>query len=80
MSRLCGIYKWGPARAFANSRRKEEYEMPTYSFQCKKCGRKFQEILSFREYEERKRKCPKCGSKSVAQLLDGFTAKTSKKS
>lgn len=54
--------------------------MPTYSFQCKKCGKRFQEILSFREYEERKRKCPKCGSKSLTQLLEGFYAKTSKKS
>jgi len=54
--------------------------MPTYSFQCKKCGKRFQEILSFREYEEGKPKCPKCGSKSLAQLLEGFYAKTSKKS
>ncbi|HZW36397.1 MAG: FmdB family zinc ribbon protein [Deltaproteobacteria bacterium] len=54
--------------------------MPTYSFVCRKCGRKFQEILTFREYENGKRKCPKCGSKSVAQLLEGFYAKTSKKS
>ena len=54
--------------------------MPTYSFKCKKCSRKFQEILSFREHSEGKRKCPKCGSKSVAQLLEGFYAKTSKKS
>jgi putative FmdB family regulatory protein len=54
--------------------------MPTYSFQCKKCGKRFQEILSFREYEEGKRKCPKCGSKSLAQLVEGFYAKTSKKS
>ncbi|NJD63109.1 MAG: zinc ribbon domain-containing protein [Deltaproteobacteria bacterium] len=54
--------------------------MPTYSFICRKCGRKFQEILTFREYESGKRKCPKCGSRSVAQLLEGFYAKTSKKS
>lgn len=54
--------------------------MPTYSYQCRKCGRKFQEILSFREYQEERRKCPKCGSKSVEQLLEGFYAKTSKKS
>jgi putative FmdB family regulatory protein len=54
--------------------------MPTYSFQCKKCGKRFQEILSFREYEEGKQKCPKCGSKSLTQLLEGFYAKTSKKS
>ena len=59
--------------------REEEY-MPTYSYQCKKCGKKFQEILSFREYAEEKRKCPKCGSRSVEQLLEGFYAKTSKKS
>lgn len=54
--------------------------MPTYSFQCKKCGKRFQEILSFREYEQRKTKCPKCDSRSVVQLLEGFYAKTSKKS
>ena len=53
--------------------------MPTYSFQCKKCGKRFQEILSFREFEAGKRKCPKCGSTSVAQLLEGFFAKTSRK-
>jgi putative FmdB family regulatory protein len=60
--------------------RKEEEEMPTYSFKCNKCGKRFQEILSFREFEEGKRKCPKCGSRSLAQLLESFYAKTSKKS
>jgi len=54
--------------------------MPTYSFKCKKCGHKFQVILSFKEYEERKRKCPKCGSGSVEQVLETFFAKTSRKS
>jgi len=54
--------------------------MPTYSFKCKKCGKRFQEMLSFREFEERKRKCPKCGSGSVAQLLENFYVKTSRKS
>src|SRR3989337_222893 len=54
--------------------------MPTYSFECRKCGKRFLEILSFREYEEGKRKCPKCGSRDVVQLLEGFYAKTSKKS
>ncbi|MBI5575525.1 MAG: zinc ribbon domain-containing protein [Deltaproteobacteria bacterium] len=54
--------------------------MPTYSYVCKKCGKQFLEILSFREYEEGKRKCPKCGSANVVQVLEGFYAKTSKKS
>ncbi len=54
--------------------------MPTYSFVCRKCGHRFEEILSFREFDEQKRKCPKCGSRSVAQQLESFYAKTSKKS
>ena len=58
----------------------KEKRMPTYSFQCAKCGKRFQEILSFREYEEGKRKCPKCGSGKVVQLLEPFYAKTSRKS
>jgi putative FmdB family regulatory protein len=53
--------------------------MPTYSYKCRKCGHRFQEILSFREYEEGKRKCPKCGSGDVVQLLETFFAKTSRK-
>ena len=54
--------------------------MPTYSFECRKCGHRFQEILSYKEYEAGGRKCPKCGSKSGSQLLETFYAKTSRKS
>ena len=54
--------------------------MPTYSFECKKCRKQFQEILTFREFEEGKRKCPKCGSRDVVQVLEVFFAKTSRKS
>ena len=36
--------------------------MPTYSYECRKCGHRFEEILTFREYGEKKVKCPKCGS------------------
>src|SRR3972149_3831481 len=58
----------------------KEEAMPTYSFECRKCKKKFLEILSFSEYEEGKRKCPKCGSKDVFQVLETFYAKTSRKS
>jgi putative FmdB family regulatory protein len=54
--------------------------MPTYAFKCRKCNKRFEEILSFKEYEEWKRKCPKCGSASVEQVLETFFAKTSRKS
>jgi putative FmdB family regulatory protein len=54
--------------------------MPTYTFKCRKCDKTFEEILSFKEYEAGKRKCPKCGSTSVEQILEAFFAKTSRKS
>jgi putative FmdB family regulatory protein len=54
--------------------------MPTYSYECRKCGHAFRKILSFKEYEEGKVKCPKCGSGNVAQVLETFFAKTSRKS
>jgi len=53
--------------------------MPTYSYKCRKCDHRFQAILSFKEYEKGKRKCPKCGSANVVQLLETFFAKTSRK-
>jgi putative FmdB family regulatory protein len=60
--------------------RDKEERMPTYSFKCTKCGKTFQEILSFKEFGEGRRKCPKCGSAKVVQLLEPFYAKTSRKS
>ena len=54
--------------------------MPTYSYKCSKCDHRFLEILSFKEYEDGKRKCPKCGSRNVVQVLETFFAKTSRKS
>ena len=54
--------------------------MPTYSYQCRKCDHLFDEILTIKEYEEGKRKCPKCGSEDVEQVVAAFTAKTSRKS
>ena len=59
---------------------KEEVDVPTYSYKCKKCKKRFEEILSLKEYAEEKRKCPKCGSRDVEQVLDLFTPKTSRKS
>jgi putative FmdB family regulatory protein len=56
--------------------------MPTYDFDCEKCGNKFTLILTLGEYEkERDRfRCPKCKSKRVKQVFTPFVAKTSHKS
>ncbi len=55
--------------------------MPTYTYECKKCGNEFELSLSFSEYAAKKNhRCPACGSKRVVQTLAPFYAKTSKKS
>jgi putative FmdB family regulatory protein len=57
--------------------------MPTYSFECRKCGHRFDLALSIGEYEKKEARgfsCPKCRCKDVEQLVVGCTVQTSKKS
>jgi putative FmdB family regulatory protein len=55
--------------------------MPTYEFDCEKCGTKFSLILTMREYDKEKERfrCPKCKSKRVKQVFSPFVVKTSNK-
>jgi putative FmdB family regulatory protein len=55
--------------------------MPTYDYRCSKCKKKFSMVMSIKDHDAKKTKCPKCGgSKEVQQLITAFTAKTSRKS
>lgn len=54
--------------------------MPTYEYLCKKCGKKFTEVMSISEHDKKKVACPKCSSKDVVQAVTSFYANTSKKS
>jgi putative FmdB family regulatory protein len=54
--------------------------MPTYSYTCGKCGKRFARTESIAAHGRRKPACPKCGSQRVTQVLRPFFAKTSKKS
>jgi len=55
--------------------------MPTYEFECSKCGKKFTRERTFRDFDRGKPvKCPKCSSTKVQQLLSAGFAKTAKKS
>jgi len=54
--------------------------MPNYEFQCQNCKKKYAVSLSVKEREEKKHKCPKCGSRKSQPVFGGFYAKTSKKS
>ena len=53
--------------------------MPSYDYRCTNCKKKFTVMLSMKEHDARKAKCPKCGGKKVEQLISHFMTKTSRK-
>jgi len=55
--------------------------MPTYEFNCEKCGNKYAMVITLHEYEKEKDRfrCPKCKSKRVKQIFSSFIAKTTHK-
>ncbi len=54
--------------------------MPTYEYRCRKCGKKFSEVMTMAEHDKKKVKCPKCGSTQVGQSVGSFYTTTSRKS
>jgi len=55
--------------------------MPTYDFRCGKCKKDFTVIMTLKEREKKKIKCPSCNSsQKVEPVFTSFFAKTSKKS
>jgi putative FmdB family regulatory protein len=59
---------------------REEEPMPTYDYRCPACKKKFSLVLSIKDHDAGKAKCPKCGDKKVEQQISLFQAKTSRKS
>jgi putative FmdB family regulatory protein len=60
----------------------QEGPMPTYEFNCEKCGNQFSVIMGTWEYDKEvaRMRCPKCKSKRVKQVLSTFIARTTNKS
>lgn len=54
--------------------------MPTYEFQCTKCGKEFTLTMTIRERGEQKPVCPSCGSTELESIIGRVFAKTSRKS
>lgn len=54
--------------------------MPVYDYKCEKCNESFSLVMSIKEKETKKIKCPKCKSAKVKPVYSGFFAVTSKKS
>jgi len=53
--------------------------MPSYDYRCPECKKKFSVMLTIKQHDARKAKCPKCGNKKVEQLISHFMTKTSRK-
>ncbi len=43
--------------------------MPTYTYRCTSCGRRFTVRMSYREYGTRAVNCPHCGSAEVQRVI-----------
>lgn len=54
--------------------------MPLYDYKCNKCGEAFSLIMSVKEKETTKVKCPKCNAEEIKQVYLSFFTKTSRKS
>lgn len=53
--------------------------MPLYEYICKKCDKKFSEVLSIREHETKKIECPQCRGTEIAKVIEPFFARTASK-
>ncbi|MCB1184795.1 zinc ribbon domain-containing protein [bacterium] len=51
--------------------------MPLYEFACRKCGHRFEELMTAAELAEKKLKCPACGSPRTERELSGFATGSS---
>jgi putative FmdB family regulatory protein len=54
--------------------------VPIYEFQCQKCGKEFNLVLSVKQYEQKGFACPACQAKEVEQLVSSTNVITSRKS
>ncbi len=54
--------------------------MPTYEYECKKCGHEFSLTVAMDEHQKRKVRCPKCKSENVNQVIRSVFVITSRKS
>lgn len=53
--------------------------MPLYEYVCRKCHKKFSDVMTIKEHETKKVQCPKCKSQEVDHVIEPFFAKTSSK-
>lgn len=53
--------------------------MPLYEYVCRDCGKKFAEVLTIKEHDSKKIRCPKCRGTDLQKVIEPFFAKTASK-
>jgi putative FmdB family regulatory protein len=53
--------------------------MPLYEYFCRKCHKKFGEVLTIKEHDTKQIRCPKCKGTDVDKVIEPFFAKTASK-
>jgi putative FmdB family regulatory protein len=54
--------------------------MPTYEYECQKCGNTYSLTMTIREHDKLKPRCPKCKSTKTRQIMSTFHTVTTRKS
>lgn len=54
--------------------------MPLFEFICSNCQKLFSEVLTIKEHQTKKIRCPKCQSDRVENVVEPVSVVTSKKS
>ena len=54
--------------------------MPLYEYICNGCKKLFSEVLTIKEHETRKIRCPKCQSRKVEKVVESVNVLTARKS
>jgi len=54
--------------------------MSHYAFFCLDCQKEFTRDMHMSEFDQQQTVCPHCGGKRVTQMVEAFSAVTSKKS
>lgn len=54
--------------------------MPSYDYQCRKCGQRFTTREKISEHNAGSAICPQCKSEEVERVMSSFYAKTPRKS
>lgn len=55
-------------------------KVPIYEFECQKCGKEFDLVLTVKQYEEKQYACPACKAREVEHLITSTNVITSRKS